>query len=179
MTTESIQTALNGGTSVTVTTASAGTNSQPGNITVANAIAKTAGAAATLTLNASNDITFNAGADITSTVGALGLTLNAPGAINTLRNVSLLGGTLTLNATGNGTQSGTIQGTTSVVKSGAGTFTLSGANTYTGLTTVNVGTLAYGVNDALSNGAVTVNGGTLALGGFSDTVGAVTRAQTR
>src|SRR5215831_174954 len=124
-----IQTALNNGTSVTVTTGSAGTNLQAGDITVANAIAKTAGGNATLTLNASNNIIFNAGADVTSTVGTLDLTLNASGAINTLRNVSLNGGTLTLNATGNVSQaaSTTIQGTTSVVKDGAGTATFSGA----------------------------------------------------
>ncbi len=46
---------------------------------------------------------------------------------------------------------------------------------YTGLTTVNAGTLRYAVNDALSTGAVTVNdGGTLDLNGFSDTIGALT-----
>ena len=44
VTTTSIQAALNAGTSVTVTTASAGSNTQAGDITVANAIAKTAGA---------------------------------------------------------------------------------------------------------------------------------------
>ncbi len=177
VTTGSIVTALNAGTSVTVTTASAGTNSQAGNITVANAIGKTAGGNATLTLNASNDITFNAGANVTSTVGTLGLTLNASGAINTLRNVNLNGGTLTLNAAGNGSQAAgtTIQGTTALVKQGAGTFTLSQANTYTGLTTINAGTLQYGVNNALASGAVTVNdGGIYDLNGFSDTIGALT-----
>ncbi|MGH8710813.1 MAG: filamentous hemagglutinin N-terminal domain-containing protein, partial [Burkholderiales bacterium] len=161
---------LNGGTSVTINTTPAG--SQAGDITVANAIAKTAGAAATLTLNASNDIIFSAGADVTSTVGTLGLTLNAPGAITTLQNVNLNGGTLTLNATGNVTQAAgtTIQGTTALVKQGTGTLTLSNANTFTGLTTVNAGTLAYGVNDALASGPVTVSGGTWDISTFTDTV---------
>ena len=61
-----------------------------------------------------------------------------------------------------------------LIKAGPGTLNLSGANTYTGLTTVSGGTLAYGVLDALSSGAVTVAGGTLDLSTFSDTVGAVT-----
>jgi autotransporter-associated beta strand protein len=56
----------------------------------------------------------------------------------------------------------------SLVKIGTGTLTLSGANTYTGPTAVNAGTLV--VNGSLASG-VTVNGGGL-LGG-SGTVGAL------
>ena len=58
---------------------------------------------------------------------------------------------------------------------GSGTLTLSAANAYTGGTTITSGTLALGVDNALSTGgAVTVGGGTLALGAFNDTVGTVT-----
>ncbi|MGD0140852.1 MAG: autotransporter-associated beta strand repeat-containing protein, partial [Tepidisphaeraceae bacterium] len=39
-----------------------------------------------------------------------------------------------------------------------------GANTYTGGTTVNAGTLVVGVNGALSDAGVSVTGGTLQLG---------------
>jgi len=71
-----------------------------------------------------------------------------------------------------------ILGTTSgtLTKDGAGKLTLGGANTFTGLTTVSGGTLAYGVANALSSGAVTVNGSgaVLDIATFSDTVGAVT-----
>src|SRR5262245_18873505 len=169
VTTASIQAALNAGTSVTVTTASAGSNTQAGNITVADTIAKTAGGNATLTLNALNDITFSSGANVTSTTGALGLTLNAARNINTLQNVSLNGGTLTLNATGNGTQSGVISGNTSVTMSGAGTFTLSSTNTYTGVTTVAGGVLSVATigngGSAGNLGQATSAAGNLVLSG--------------
>jgi fibronectin-binding autotransporter adhesin len=169
---DDIQTSLNTGTNVTITTGSTGT--QAGNITVASAIAKTAGGNATLTLNAANNIVFNSGANVGSTAGQLGFTLNAGGGINNLRGVSLNGGTLTLNAAGAVTQSSPITGNTTVVKNGAGTFTLSQSNTYTGATTVNAGTLALGASNVLANGSsLVVNGGTFNIANRSDTVAGV------
>ena len=61
-----------------------------------------------------------------------------------------------------------------LTKSGLGTLTLTAPSTYTGLTTVNAGTLAYGTDNALFTGAVTVKGGTLKLDSYSDSVGDVT-----
>ncbi|NBQ46611.1 MAG: hypothetical protein EBU39_03355, partial [Proteobacteria bacterium] len=85
---------------------------------------------------------------------------------------------LTVSTTGGVTLSGIISSTGAygITKLGTGTLTLSGANTYTGLTTVSAGSLTYGVNDAIYTGAVTVNGSTaiLALGIYTDSVGAVT-----
>ena len=153
---------------VTVNTASTAANA--GNITVANAIGYGGAAARTLTLTANNNIAFSAGANITSTSSALNLTLNAAGAITTLRDVSLNGGTLTFNATGNAAQQAgtTIQGNTSVVKQGAGTLTLSTGNTYTGATDIQAGTVTVSNASGLGTtaGATTVNAGaTLALSG--------------
>jgi autotransporter-associated beta strand protein len=53
-------------------------------------------------------------------------------------------------------------------------LTLNAVSTYTGLTAVNAGTLAYGINGATGAGAVTVNGGELAMSTFNGSVGAVT-----
>ena len=59
----------------------------------------------------------------------------------------------------------------SLAKSGTGTFTITGANTYTGGTTVSAGTLAVGPilasnsTTPINTGLVTLSGGTLALTG--------------
>ncbi len=64
-------------------------------------------------------------------------------------------GTLAFNLAGNQTYANAITGTGSLTKSGAGVLTLSGANTYTGGTTVNAGKLVAT--------AVGLNGGPVAI----------------
>ena len=106
------------------------------------------------------------------------------GGSETVGAVTLAGGTITngtLTGSSYDVRSGTVlavlAGSAALTKSTAGTTTLSGANTYTGGTTVNAGTLALGAANRLADsGAVTVNAGSFDLGGFSDTVGAVTLA---
>ena len=56
----------------------------------------------------------------------------------------------------------TIAGTGNVIQNGPGTTILSGANTYSGGTVIELGTLVVDNPQALGTGNVTVNGGTLA-----------------
>jgi autotransporter-associated beta strand protein len=67
-----------------------------------------------------------------------------------------------------------ISGSGAITKNGAGTLTYNFPNTYTGLTTINAGTLLYGVDNAILSGAITVTGGTLDIATYSDMVGTVT-----
>ena len=82
-------------------------------------------------------------------------------------------GDLTVGGAGNTTFTSVVGNTGAFVKDGAGMVTLNGVNSYTGLTTVSAGTLAYGTNNVVPN-AVSVGGGTLALGGYNGTVTGVT-----
>jgi autotransporter-associated beta strand protein len=88
--------------------------------------------------------------------------------------------TLTLQGSGNGEFAGAIVSSTGfntgVAKSGTGTWTLSGANTYTGTTTVNDGTLRLAGVGLLSGGPLTMNGGILDLNGTTQTVGTLSGA---
>lgn len=117
LTTASIQAALNNGTSVTVSTGTAGANSQQGNITVVSAINKTAGGDAALSLNAHNNININA--PISSTAGKLDLTLTA-------------------NTDGDGGGSTTLN---RLVDLNLGKLSLHGESTISGLSTVKNATL--------------------------------------
>ena len=117
-----------------------------------------------------NGGTLDMGASQTDSVGAV-----------TLSSGSIIGsGTSALTSTsGFAVQSGTISailaGAVGLTKDTSGTVTLSGANIFSGTTTVSLGTLSYGANDALGTGALTVSGGTLDMGtGRTDSVGAVT-----
>jgi autotransporter-associated beta strand protein len=84
----------------------------------------------------------------------------------------------TLTGSGDGLVSGVISNgsaTVGVTKSGAGTWSLGGANTYSGNTTVSAGTLALGGANRIANTSnMVLGGGTFATGGFSDTVGTLT-----
>jgi autotransporter-associated beta strand protein len=92
--------------------------------------------------------------------------------------VTINGGTLTVGNATSTTFSGVISGTAGkLTKIGTGTLTLSGANTYTGATTIAAGALQAGAANALpSASAISLNGGTLRTGattGFTQSVGAL------
>jgi autotransporter-associated beta strand protein len=71
-------------------------------------------------------------------------------------------GTVTVNSTRNYTFSGSdISGTAPLTKSGASTLTLASANTYTGATSLNAGTLLLRAENALAGSPLTLAGGTL------------------
>ncbi|MBT3374776.1 MAG: hypothetical protein HN406_04215, partial [Lentisphaerae bacterium] len=127
----------------------------------------------------------NALSDSTAVTIAAGKTLDLDGNSDTIGSlagagsVTLGAGTLTAGADDSSTTfSGVVSGSGGLTKAGTGTFTISGANTYTGATAVNDGTLKLGADNALSDStAVTVAGGaTLDLDGNSDTVASLAGA---
>ncbi|PJE54813.1 two-partner secretion domain-containing protein [Marinomonas sp. BSi20584] len=85
--TETIETALNAGTNVTVQTDSEVAGE--GDITLAANILKSSGADATLTLTAANNIVINENVSITSTTGALNTVLRADNDSNSSGSVSM------------------------------------------------------------------------------------------
>lgn len=62
----------------------------------------------------------------------------------------------------------------SVEKLGSFTLTLSGANTYTGNTTITAGTLAAGADNSFSAGSVLLNSAIVELGGYDQTIAGLT-----
>ena len=144
---------LNAGTSVTINTASAGT--QAGTITQnagAN-ISKTAGGNATLTMNASGAMTLNG--SVTSSAGTLSVTLSSPGTITHAagQSINTNGGALTVNA-----QNATLAGTYNA--GGGTTLNISGAGTLSGVVT--------------GSGGLAINGGSLAINAAQTFTGAFT-----
>jgi fibronectin-binding autotransporter adhesin len=109
-----------------------------------------------------------------------GGTLNSTTSFTSNRPITLNAGTNTfdVNSATTLTEQGDIGGTGGFVKQGAGTLILSGANSYSGPTTVSAGILQASSSAALgSNSAVTVNG-TLDLNNNNIAVGSLTGAGT-
>ena len=140
--------------------------------------------AGTLALNGGSALS-DIGAVVIANVSGATLSLASSETIGSLSgggagggNVSLSGFTLTTGDASNATFAGSLSGTGGLTKEGAGTLTLSRANTYTGPTTINAGTLLVGGSGALpSTSAVNVgSGGALDLnasGGFGSNIGSL------
>jgi fibronectin-binding autotransporter adhesin len=149
-------------------TFSGGTTINAGNLTVTGGFALSDSAPLTLA-NTSGAILHIAASE---TVGSLS------GGGSSGGNISIAASrVLTVNQTASGTFDGRITGSSAVlIKEGAGTLTLSRANSYTGGTTINAGNLTLGVANALSDsGTITLanTAGAILHIGFSDTVGAL------
>jgi len=106
----------------------------------------------------------------TRAVGINGGTLDITTFDNTVGAVSLTNGTIAgttgvLTGTSYAVESGTISarlgGGGALTKSGSGAATLSGSNSYSGLTAVNGGTLTLSGNNSAASGGVTLTAGTL------------------
>ncbi len=131
--------------------------------------------------NSTNTQTFS-NADLRIQLGANTTFSGAAGALliaATVDRVELGGFNLTLNGAVGGTIAADIRGTGSLIKTGAGTWTLSDVSTYTGTTSVgtaggaSAGTLVLGVNNALPGTAVNVFAGTLDVNTRTDTIGSL------
>ncbi len=173
-------TTISGGVLATSTLANGGANSgigasgnAAGNLVLDGGTLRYTGAAAST--DRLFTLTQNGGTLDASGTGNAALTFSNTGA------VAFSGtGTRTLTLTGTSTGANTLaavigndaSGATSLVKNGSGFWMLSGANTYTGTTTVSAGTLAVNRVTAgatpLGTGAVTLNGATLSIRAFSN-----------
>ena len=136
----------------------------------ANAVSLEGGCAVTGgTISGSSTLTLGGNVTVTdNTGGAANATISCPVALSATRTFTVADDGTTANDL---TMSNVISGSTfGITKSGAGQLHVSGANTYTGTTTVSAGILKMGNNAALgtSAGSTTVNsGGTLELNGFT------------
>ena len=145
------------------------------------------GTVETIATNGNHTDTINSAIAIQGDGGAATFTAGATSAtslisIGAVRGVSTGANTTTLTLNGTNTGDNAITGVISnggtgklaVSKSGTGTWVLSGANTYTGSTTISAGTLKLGASGVISDSsAVVMSGGTLNLNGYSETIGSL------
>jgi len=148
----------------------------PANLTIDNSAGVTLSEATTISgLLALSNGTLNM-ANINLTVGSL---TGAGGITNTSGTPSNVTITAGSDNTSPAAYSGVIEngnaGSVSLIKTGTGTLTLSGVNTYTGATAISGGTLQFGVAGSISSSSnVILNGGTLRTGattGYSQAPG--------
>ncbi len=149
------------------TTTMTGVNTYTGATTISNGDVVLSGAG---TLAPTTDVSLSSSS---STFDISGITASSE-TIGSLSGVSgsnvILGSkNLTTGDSLNTTMAGVISGTNgSLTKQGSGKMTLTGANTYTGDTTVNAGTLATSGNERIADASdlIVASGATFLLGGY-------------
>jgi autotransporter-associated beta strand protein len=166
-----------------------GNNTFTGGVTLSDSGVLRVGSAGALNSTTPNAVTFGASstADLQlngNSITVAGLNTNATPGTPTVENASATPATLTISGSGSSTYGGVLQngtggGALTLVKSGAGTQTLSGANTHTGGTSVTAGTLTVGNANALGpnnttvstsgTGQINLNGTNVTVGGLSST----------
>jgi autotransporter-associated beta strand protein len=138
-----------------------GANTFDGGVTINGGTVRIGNASALGT--STNPLTFGASSNGKLQVNGNALVLSGINGDNTttIENSNATNGSLSV---GSGFFDGILQngsaGTLALTKTGAGVLTLTGANTYSGGTTLNGGTLSVSGNSALGTGAVSMAGGT-------------------
>ena len=151
-----------------------GTNNTYSGITTINLGSLQAGAIGTF--SSSSAVSFaNTASAVLDLNGFNNTILSLSGGGATGGNVTLGAGTLTVGNSSSTTYSGAISGTGGVTKQGSGTLTLSGINnTYSGTTTINLGSLQAGAIGTFSSSSAVFFANTasavLDLNGFDNTI---------
>jgi fibronectin-binding autotransporter adhesin len=132
-------------------------------------------------LNASGSNAVSVAGGATLRLNGISPTVAGLSGSGTVENANVTSSTMTLRvASGTSTFAGTLRngasGTLSLVKTGTGTQALSGTSTYSGTTSIQAGTLALGVSNAIPAASIVTIGGTasagrLTTGTFTNAIG--------
>ncbi len=134
----------------------------------------------TLTIAAGSNVTSGTAAVSFGAVTLVGTNPIFAPQVGTLLTLASVTGPrdFTVNGAGDAVITGVIStGSNGITKSGSGQLTLSGSNTYSGVTTLNAGTLLLSGSSSAGTGGVTLNGGTLKVN-VNSGAGAVSNAVT-
>lgn len=150
-------------TSLTLAGTSTSSNEFQGAITngASSAVSLTKGGVSTWILSGNN--TYTGGTTVSGGI--------LEGTTSSLQGTISNNATVTFNQSSNGTYSGNMSGNGTLIKNGTGKVTLGGANTYTGNTTINAGTLL--INGSTASGSAVTVGNTGTLGGNGTVNGTV------